>query len=83
MPETFYLTGIIEPTKHGRSFKIYELVDGQRIFIGLISRQALADVLCGKNPVGDICKFSQNAVAEQESISAFSVVLTPKGANTP
>ena len=74
----FYVVGLIEPSNTGRSFKVYELAEGKKVFIGLISKKALTELLHEQIPVCDICKFSQNGLAEQESISAFSVVLTPK-----
>jgi len=76
MPGIFYVTGLIESSKNGRSFKIYELFEGKKVFIGLISKKTLFSLLRQEISVGDICKFSQNAAAEQESISNFSFELT-------
>ena len=75
MPGTFYVTGIIEPSHHGRSFKVYALAEGKKVFVGLISRQDLARLLRLEISVADICMFSQNASEEQESLSGFSVDL--------
>lgn len=75
MPSTFYVTGLIVPSNSGRSFKVYELTEGKKIFIGLISRNALSGLLRQELLVGDICKFSQNGSEEQESINSFSVAL--------
>jgi hypothetical protein len=75
MPGTFCVTGIIEPSYHGRSFKVYEIAEGKKIFVGLIAKKTLSELLSQKITVGDICKFSQNTAEEQESISSFSVEL--------
>ena len=75
MPGTFYVTGLIVPSHHGRSFKVYELTEGKKVFVGLISKKTLSELLRQEIIVGDICKFSQNTSEEQESISTFSVEL--------
>jgi hypothetical protein len=69
MPGTFYVTGLIEPSNTGRSFKVYELIEGKKVFIGLISKNALASLLRREILVGDICKFS--SVTAQEPLELF------------
>lgn len=71
----FYVVGLIEPSNTGRSFKVYELFESKKVFIGLITKKTLSELLRQEIPVGDICKFSQNADEEQESISSFSFTL--------
>jgi hypothetical protein len=65
MSGTFYVTGLIVPSNTGRSFKVYTLEDnGNKVFIGLISRKALSCLLQKQISQVDICKFS--SVANQE-----------------
>ena len=44
-------------------------MDGQKVFIGLVSRQALAALLRKEVPIADICKFSDNLAVIQEPLS--------------
>jgi hypothetical protein len=69
MPGTFYEVGFIEPSHTGHSFKVYTLVDGNRVFIGLVSRKALSALLQRQIPQADICRFSENTAAIQGSLS--------------
>jgi hypothetical protein len=71
----FYVTGTLEPSRHGRSFKVYRLVDGKKVFIGLIKPQALTALLRREIAFVDICQFQENPGVEQEPISFFSVNL--------
>ena len=65
MPGTFYVTGLIAPSNTGRSYKVYTLDDeGNKIFVGVISRNSLAALLRQEIKVCDICKFSSVAVQE-------------------
>jgi len=69
--------GLLQSSHSGRSFQVYVLESqGQRVFIGLVSRKALSALLQKQIPQADICKFSQNAAKEQETISDFSVSKT-------
>jgi hypothetical protein len=55
----FYLTGKLEPTHTGRSFKVYTLDNGQWVFIGLVTRKALFSLLSREIPTANICKFTE------------------------
>ena len=65
----FYEVGLIVPSNTGRAFKVFELVEGKRVFIGLVSRKALSGLLQKQIPQADICRFSENSVAIQEPLS--------------
>jgi len=58
------LTGKIEPSNSGHSFKVYALVNEEFVFIGLVSRKALFAVLRMEISQADICKFDQTAGKE-------------------
>ena len=68
MPGTFYEVGLIESSHTGHSFKVYTLVDGNRVFIGLVSRKALGALLRNEISQADICQFSENTAAIQEAL---------------
>ena len=71
----FFITGLIVLSNTGRSFRVFALADnGQRIFIGLVSRKALSALLQKQIPQADICKFSENTAMIQEPLS-FSLEL--------
>jgi len=62
MSNRFYLTGLLQSSHSGRSFQVYALDDkGQRIFIGVVSRKALSDLLQKQSLQADVCKYDQNA----------------------
>ena len=69
MPGAFYEVGLIEPSNTGHSFKVYTLTDGKRVFIGLVSRKALAALSRNEISQADICRFSENTAAIQEPLS--------------
>jgi hypothetical protein len=61
----FYVVGLIVPSRYKRSFKIYTLEDnGERTFVGLVSRTALVKLLRDQSPVADICKFLQTTIVD-------------------
>jgi hypothetical protein len=70
----FYVTGRVERSHKGRSFKIYMLAeDGKWIFVGLISRDELGRLLRGEIEFGSICKYSDSGkptgkMAAQETL---------------
>jgi hypothetical protein len=67
MSGAFYVTGLVIPSKTGRSYSVFALYpNGQRIFIGLISKKAVSALLQKQIPQADICKFS--SVAAQEPL---------------
>jgi hypothetical protein len=69
MPNNFYVTGLIVISNTGRSFHVFALADGKKIFIGLISRKALSELLQRQINTADICKFSENTAMIQEPLS--------------
>jgi hypothetical protein len=69
----FYVVGLIEPSNTGRAYKVYQLVEGKKVFIGLINKKALAALLHQQTPFVEVCKFSEKPGVEQEPINFFSV----------
>ncbi|MGD0204685.1 MAG: hypothetical protein ABSC20_12385 [Candidatus Bathyarchaeia archaeon] len=68
MPGTFYVTGLVMPSNTGRSYKVYTLDnEGNKNFIGLISKNSLASLLRQEITVCDICKFT--SVAKQDPLN--------------
>jgi hypothetical protein len=55
----FYVTGKIQKSNTGRSFKVYLLDNEKWVFLGLIPKGSLAVLLRNEISQADICKFSQ------------------------
>ncbi len=77
MSGQFYLTGKIEPSQTGRSFKVYLLGDNDKwFFVGLVTLNALLALTQKRIPQADICKFIENSEMVQEPLN-FSLELKP------
>ncbi len=71
----FYATGIIEPSRHGRSYRVYAIDDnGKRIFIGFVSRKAVTLLLEKRILSADICRYSD---AQQTPLNFSMETVTP------
>ena len=74
----FFETGVIVPSNTGRSFRVYALTDnGQRVFIGLVSRKSLAALLRNEIGQADISKFAETAAGASYEPLSFSLELKP------
>ena len=72
----FVLIGKIVPSHAGHSFKVYVLTDGKWVFLGLVTKRALAFLIDDRIRQADICKFSENTAIIQEPLN-FSLELKP------
>lgn len=71
----FYVVGLIEPSNTGRSFKVYELFEGKKVFIGLISKKTLSELLRQEIPVGDISSFLKMQTRNKNPSAPFHLHL--------
>jgi hypothetical protein len=66
----FEVSGAIVPSRSGRSFKVYQIGNGNRVFIGLVPRVELYRLLRDEIAYADISRFinSKNprAVAQEQ-----------------
>ena len=75
-PGQFYAVGKIAPSNTGRSYKVYILDDsGKWVFLGLVTKRALAFLIDNRIRQADICKFSEPQVTKEPT--SFGVELKP------
>ena len=56
----WFETGVIEASRHGKAFKVYALdKNGEKIFIGLVTRRALSTLIQNLVLQADVCQFAE------------------------
>jgi hypothetical protein len=61
----FVQSGRVERSRTGRSFKVYAILNGKEVFVGLVSKRDLEVLLNGEYRRKPIKKFVEGAEIEQ------------------
>jgi hypothetical protein len=70
------ITGLMILSSTGKSFRIYQLTqDNKRVFIGLISRKTVSELLRGEIGLGEICQYIDKPQAQPAAQEALGFVV--------